>query len=254
LKRLGLDPNQLAQMPRERADAIVGKRLAEESNYRTGYESTPHWANGPFGRFAWQFHKFAYRHTAFVDKMLKNAITKGDIIPLIRYLFIVGPFAGEGIADLRAWLRGEGVLNGQEDWNDKSTFKKVVAAMGNKRVPIESPFWRIAQNISTTGGLGIVQDYIQDAGEKRFPLSSLLGATPSTYLEGARQLWSAGHKVAAGEDDPLRKLGRFALRKIPVPMNQRIPNIVLPEPEKISVRGPSLFPRDVKDIREPRDQ
>jgi len=258
LRRLGLDPNALRRMPIERAMAEVGRVMANKTNFLTDPLSMPAWSKSPVGRLFWQFKNFAYKQAGFARDIVVLA-AKGDPIPLMRILMLA-PFVGEAINDIRAFLRGEGIISGIEDFDDKTVYQKFVAAARNKRIPTDAPIWRALQNTLTTGGIGWFQEYADDLTQKKLPVSSGIGPVPTTLLEGGRKLWDvgqAGREYAAGETGDLsdiegasRKFGRFILKKQPVPGTQKLPDIFLPEEEEVNVRGPQMF----REPREPRER
>jgi len=242
IKRLGLDITQLQSMPREQAKQIVGATLSNKTNFNTGYLDLPHWASTPGGRLVWQFHKFAYKQGEYAWGVTKLA-AKGDVKPLLRYAVAVAPFAGEAIADFRAWIKGESILSGEEidDWDDQTFVEKAITSFANKRVPITSPGWRYVQNVATSGGIGYIQDAIRDVNKREFPQSSAGGAVFSTGVSWLEGLWKTKTRFVEEEDKPLNPLGRALVRKAPVPYSYKLPDIVLPE-EESAPRAPRLFP------------
>jgi hypothetical protein len=195
IQSLGLDPSKASP-------AEVGRVLSDKTQFRTGPGEIPLWASSPYGRMIFQYKNFLYRYTIFAGGMLRDA-KQGNAKPLATFM-AAAPVVGELVNDLRALLKGDSLSDEEKrkNWTDEEWLK----AFTSRRVPWDKPAARLFQNWLTTGGLGILQPYVEQTFLRDSPatLGELAGPVPSVAEKGLRAVGTSVHK---GDVTPLAKFG-----------------------------------------------
>ncbi|MGQ9847525.1 MAG: hypothetical protein ACUVQP_08515, partial [Bacteroidales bacterium] len=186
----------------------AAQKAVELTQFKTRPIDLPPTWSSLGGRLLTQFKTFSYKHGQFIkDEVLMPAIRGKNYGPLIRYL-ILGLIVGEGIADVKAFIRGrERPTNLVE---------------------------RALDNLASVGGFGLLQDVMQTA--QRGPEAVLNWIAGPTTSDVAKL---AGGTGLALQGKP-KTLGRFALGNIPI-IGQPLANTIFPPRGAYKTRTPDLI-------------
>jgi len=209
-------------------ESKAGQAISDKTQFRTGTLDLPLWTHSPLGKLAFQYSSFAYAHGRFVADMFKHPVK--NFGQIMRFAAI-GALAGEGVADLREILKSlipgkdedDEILRrmleaaaGDESFDDKSWLKKLQAATRNKRIPITSPGWRVIQNLSMVGGVGIFQNILEKAASGRFA-ELPIGPAGGLVVDTAKALHGDVEKGVEKGDWRFRNSLRNFLLNVPGP-------------------------------------
>ena len=134
LEQFDLNPESILKNGLSDKDYSKGAIKAISDLQPTAPTDIPHYWQSPGGKVITQYKTFAYKQMKFAKEFIYDESKKGNLKPLITFL-IAGQAVGEGVADLKAAIRGR----------ERET----------------DPFQRIVDNYMTIGGVGMVTDFIR---------------------------------------------------------------------------------------------
>ena len=186
----------------------AGQKAVNITQFKTRPIDLPPTWSSAWGRLLTQFKSFSYKHAQFIkNEVLVPALKREDFKPLLRYT-ILGLVVGEGIADLKALVR--------------------------RRERPTNPTERALDNLSSVGGIGLLQDAINASQRgSEAVMSFLAGPSVSDIAK------ITGGVALALQGKP-KTIGRFALGNIPI-IGQPLANTVFPPVGAYKSRTPDLI-------------
>ena len=131
LEQFNLDPNNILKNGLSEDDYVKGATKAIADLQPFSATDIPHTWKSPTGKLLTQYKTFAYKQGSFIKEFVIDETRKGNLKPLVTFL-ILGQAVGEGVADLKATIRG--------------------------REREKDPVARVIDNYMTIGGVGMVSD------------------------------------------------------------------------------------------------
>lgn len=155
----------------------------------------PHnWSNSPTANVLTQFKKYAFIQSKNLKDAMILDLRHGRINGLLK-LAVASGVLGEGAADIKELIR-KGTIEGRpEGW------------------------MRIIDNAANAYGIGLLGDALSSAtkGDPSEVLKTVAGPTVGDAADILASVGSAGlQTVGAKEGNPLKTLGRSAMRRIPI--------------------------------------
>ena len=159
----------------------IAQDIVNKTQFRAGPLDLPLWFSSPHGRLVTQFKSFAFNQAKLMKDLWKEEVMNGNLRPLIRAVTLM-PILGEGVKDVRSILTGQ--------------------------VRDEKGLDRLLDNVSSVGGIGMVNDLYQAA---RY--NSMAG-----YMAGptVSDIGKATTGVVKSTQGKPRQLERWLLRQAPV--------------------------------------
>jgi hypothetical protein len=133
LEQFGLDADELLSRGIKNSDFIGAAYQAIADMQPVSRVDVPYYWQSPTGKILTQYKTFAYKQMKFAKNFIWDEMKKGNVKPLLSFL-VIGTAVGEGVADLKAFVRG------RERDSDVSQ--------------------RIADNLMTIGGVGLITDFM----------------------------------------------------------------------------------------------
>ena len=194
----GFTPEQLQR---------AGNNMSNITQFRVRSWDMPMAFNNPYVSLAMQFKSFAYNHADFMAKEVIAPIKNGNFAPLIRFT-IAGMILGELLQDTKAMLR---FRDRPEDLRE-----------------------RLADNITSVGGLGIAGDIVNAASRgPEAVMKWIAGPTLSDIGD------IAGGIGLAAQGKP-KTIARFGIRQIPI-VGPSAANLAFPPQGSYKARTPDLI-------------
>jgi hypothetical protein len=109
----------------------VSRKLVELSQFKVDPMDLPGWVDSPLGKLAAQFRTFGYKQTDFMYNQVLREATKGNFLPLARFVAIAAP-AGYAALEVKGKIKGASSIN-----------------------PEDSNKVRAVKGLSQTGGFGL---------------------------------------------------------------------------------------------------
>lgn len=181
-RQYGVNPDDVVAQGGLEGDAFLRaiNESVNRSQFRTRAQDLPQLLSHPDAKLFTQFKTFAYKQAQFVmDEVVKEA-AQGNPGPLIRYV-IAGAVIGEGVQDAKKLIRG--------DKEERPT-----------------GFKRIVENVSATGGAGIIADAVTKLNRGK------LSAYEWAFGPTASDLLNFGSRAVQGDFEAIAK---NALRSVP---------------------------------------
>lgn len=184
LAKLGLDPEVLLKGKLTNTMLQEGaNRFVNSTQFRASQLDLPLFWSSPWGKLMTQFKSFSFNHAKFIrDEVLREA-KAGNVAPLVRFLAI-GGITGEVVADASSALRA--------------------------RPRPENLAFRILDNLSYVGGIGLVSDMFRSALSGSGMLAE---AVAGPALSDVFDYASALAQLTQGEAKPTAKK---VLRSVPI--------------------------------------
>jgi len=134
LEQFGIDGKTVLEKGLKPSDLLEAGYQAIADTQPISQVDLPYYWQSPMGKLLTQYKSFAYKQYKFTKKFIWGELKKGNPKPVLTFLF-VGSALGEGVGDLKAWLRG-----------------------GRKRP--DRLGIRIIDNLMTIGGFGLATDFL----------------------------------------------------------------------------------------------
>lgn len=182
-KKLGIKTSNIIARGNIAEEELVkaSQGIVNMTQFRAGPMDLPLWFSSPYGRMVTQFKSFAFNQAKLIKNLLKEEVARGNFAPLIRAVAIM-PILGEGVKDIRTLLTGQ--------------------------VRDEKGLDRLLDNVSSVGGIGMVNDLYQAA---RYNSMAGFMAGPTVS-----DLGKATTGVVKSTQGKPRQLERFILRQAPI--------------------------------------
>jgi len=204
LEQFGLDAEELLKRGLKKSDYLEAGYQAIADTQPISRADIPYYWQSPTGKILSQYKSFALKQYQFSKKFIWEELKKGNPKPVLTFL-VIGSAVGEGIGDLKAWLRG-----------------------GRERPDKLGP--RIIDNLMTIGGLGLATDFISNlqygsmgggflkfvAGPTFSDIDAWLTAIQgdvSTIMDNKKKFQELGKKSVTGKVQP--KTVKKALYSMP---------------------------------------
>jgi hypothetical protein len=187
----------------------AARNIVERTQFKVDPQDLPAWANTPEGKMVAQFRTFTYKQTKFMwDEVIKKA-SKGNPLPLLRFLAI-GSAVGYIGGNIRGTLRGQPFtsVKGNQEGTDTSIAAKFIESLNN------------------VGAFGIGSSGLflaQNRNSKRLPqyVAGTIGGPTAGLIA------QTGNNVAEAIQGKAANLERQGLATIPV-VGPKISNTLLP--------------------------
>lgn len=166
----------------------------------------PSWSD-TWGKLLSQFKSFAFKQGEFLKNEVINPARQGNVAPLSKYL-ILSLVVGEGIGDLKALVR-------------------------NRTRPTNLGE-RLADNVASAGGFGVVQDAINAAQRGQDAMLQFIAGPTLT------DIGKVGGALGLATQGKPKELNKFLLRNIPV-VGQPLANTVYPPNQAYKSRTPDTL-------------
>jgi hypothetical protein len=206
-KKLELDPIKILKRNGVLSDGELlqaGNMVARITQFKTGALDLPAFFQSPNYKIITQFKSFAVNQTKFIKDNIINEAGKGNIAPLLR-MAVFGQIAGEGIQDIKSFIRGK---KRTEGFNRLLDNYAQVAAFGLAADSVQAAKYGVAGSLSFLAGAALT-----DLAKGMNAMSQLSQGKPKAIAKfGLDQLPIAGQAIA-GTPGALAGAGAQALLK-----------------------------------------
>lgn len=150
-EKFGVTGNIGKQLTREQ-EIQVSRKLVEISQFKVDPMDLPGWVDSPMGKLIAQFRTFGYKQTGFIWNEVLRQATRGNFLPLTRFIVIGTPLGAATLA-LKGKIKGTDYTQPNESNASKAT--KALAAVGAFGLPGSEGqnLYKSKQYGNTIGGL-----------------------------------------------------------------------------------------------------
>jgi hypothetical protein len=241
--------------------ALAGKLVADKTQLRSDISHLPAWFKTDAGKMATQYLNFAYANTKFMADMFKHPVKN---MGQISRFAVLGAIAGEGISDFKeavkslvpgksedddAFRRMLDAMKGADDFDEKSFSEKLLAATRNKKIPLDSPGWRMLQNLAGIGAGTIFQTLVEKVSRGDYK-SIPLGPAGGLAADAAGSIYKDVNKTVEIGEFSGRNTAKTVLQNLPIPFvsGYKVSDYLLPKEgsKRFKIGPPKLHLPKVK--------